>query len=380
MTSAQKHLTTLLVASGVVGLCASAAAQDAWEPDMKPGLNVRAEDGGGSSLARAAREGVSVVISEEGEESGGIMTADVETYTVKEGDTLWDICVKFFSDPYVWPRIWSYNTRITNPHWIYPGDSVWLVPPYDAPMAAAATADAPAVIRPRPKAILLRNRGFVDKKTLDESGKVVGSHKQTMLLSQYDEAYVEFDESREIRSGDEFAVFKVIRDVKGVDDDEEDLGKLVEIIGAVRVTSHNKDTGIARVVIDESLEPIERGALVGPVHRRFEFVAPTINEKEMKGSIVAFIDPTVLAASQQVVFVDRGKDHGVKDGNRFFVIEKRDTFRESRDEPDDRDNYPFEVLAELRVVETRPKTSTCLVTATVRELSVGDVVEMVKGY
>jgi hypothetical protein len=34
----------------------------------------------------------------------------------------------------------------------------------------------------------------------------------------------------------------------------------------------------------------------------------------------------------------------------------------------------------MRVIETRPHTSTCLVTASVMELSVGAEVEMVKGY
>ena len=68
------------------------------------------------------------------------------------------------------------------------------------------------------------------------------------------------------------------------------------------------------------------------------------------------------------------------EGNRFFVIEKRDTYRKSRDEDDDNEGYPFEVLAEMRVIEVRPNTSTCVITAAVKELSIGDTVEMVKGY
>ena len=31
----------------------------------------------------------------------------IQHYKVRKGDTLWDICTKFFGDPYVWPRIWS---------------------------------------------------------------------------------------------------------------------------------------------------------------------------------------------------------------------------------------------------------------------------------
>src|SRR5262249_46681834 len=51
-----------------------------------------------------------------------------ELHVVRKGDTLWDICGFYFNDPWHWPKIWSYNPQITNPHWIYPGDLVRLLP------------------------------------------------------------------------------------------------------------------------------------------------------------------------------------------------------------------------------------------------------------
>src|SRR6185503_17653255 len=51
-----------------------------------------------------------------------------ELHVVRKGDTLWDICTYYFNDPYQWPKVWSYNPPITNPHWIYPGDLVRLLP------------------------------------------------------------------------------------------------------------------------------------------------------------------------------------------------------------------------------------------------------------
>jgi hypothetical protein len=49
-------------------------------------------------------------------------------YVVKKGDTLWAISKKFLKDPWQWPEVWTTNnTRVTNPHLIYPGEELLLV-------------------------------------------------------------------------------------------------------------------------------------------------------------------------------------------------------------------------------------------------------------
>lgn len=47
-----------------------------------------------------------------------------ESYNIQSGDTLWSISKTFFGDGNYWPKIWSLNSRITNPHLIQPGNMI----------------------------------------------------------------------------------------------------------------------------------------------------------------------------------------------------------------------------------------------------------------
>jgi len=49
-----------------------------------------------------------------------------EVYVIKKGDTLWDLSDTYLDDPFQWPELWQRNQYITNPHLIYPGNSLRL--------------------------------------------------------------------------------------------------------------------------------------------------------------------------------------------------------------------------------------------------------------
>ncbi|MCA9575977.1 MAG: LysM peptidoglycan-binding domain-containing protein [Polyangiales bacterium] len=329
-----------------------------------------------TGIVRAQRQSVRVV-------GGGGPVPDV--HVVRTGDTLWDISGRYHGNPWEWPRIWSYNPEITNPHWIYPSDHVRLRP------GGVVDASSPTIQR-RPRVaggtIWLRDQGYLDTEARERSGVIVGSREDQMLLTEYDEVYVRFGEGVTPTPGRSYTVYRNIRNGERSDNDS---GVLVRVLGTVRLTDYDADRQLGRATITESLEPIERGFLIAEIDRNFSVVPPRVNATDVDATIVALLQPTVFLADQQLGFLDKGSAEGVELGNRFSIVRAGDEWRASRPGhrtdlgetvPDTErpDEYPDEVVAEARVVQVREHTCTVMMTTSIRAVEVGDRAQMRRGF
>jgi hypothetical protein len=113
-----------------------------------------------------------------------------DTYTVKRGDTLWDIAGRFLKRPWLWPEIWQANPQIRNPHLIYPGDVISLAyldrvavqpgPRTEAPVTGVPLAD----VEP-----FLKNLRVVD--SFEQLPHVVGLEEDRLRATGGQVVYVE---------------------------------------------------------------------------------------------------------------------------------------------------------------------------------------------
>jgi len=321
-----------------------------------------------------------------------------ELHVVRRGDTLWDICGYYFNDPWQWPKVWSYNAQITNPHWIYPGDLVRLMPsgmvsqatplPDDVEGGAGAgtgtgggTGNSTFAPPPARKVdAQLTNVGFVDQQSLDEAIVVDGGVDAKELFAAGDSVYLKYPAKRPPKVGQRYTVYQTDVPVQHPDSGKK-VGSYVRILGEVEVQSVKKEKR-ARALITSSNQEIERGALVGPLVRQFKTVPPVRNEVDAQGTIIAMLTRHELMGSGAIVFIDIGQKSGLEVGNRMYVVRRGDAL-EAQSTPtssigqDDR-RYPARALGDISIVDVGKTVSIGLITRSVEEMGVGDLVMMQK--
>lgn len=306
-----------------------------------------------------------------------------EFHLVKKRDTLWGICSYYYGDPWSWPQLWAYNKSISNPHWIYPGDKVRLLAGTRRGRVFAFVQGATRRYEPGP--VTLRQHGFVDEKEIEKAGKIVGSKQEHMMLSLYHEVYIgagkkdddKSDKRVRLRRGVTYTIYKVLRPLKS---GKKNLGRVVEILGSVRIKRINKK-GIATGEIVEALNEISRGNMVGPLRRTFKRLPMRPARKDLAGRVVDYLRRGVHVAQDDLVFINRGKNQGVRIGNRFLVMQRGDGLRRLQqlrrvDKPD----WPREAIAEVSVLDVREDASVGLITRSLQEVRKGDYVRMRRGY
>ena len=334
-----------------------------------------------------------------------------EFHTVNTGDTLWDISGYYFENPWYWPRVWARNPQITNPHWIFPNDQVRLLLPGELSSATPAssmvqTPGGLRVTRTAPRyprgTIFMRESAWATTEDIAVSGSFIGAPEDNMLLSEGDQAYVEFPR-RAPNVGESYTIYSSAQATAGSD---RDAGRVVRVLGTVVVDAWDARRHIATVRITESLEPIERGERVAVIQRQFLPVPPVPNDRDLTAHVVATPTPREIVGSNFVVIIDRGAQDGIRLGNRLFLTQRGDPWRRSVetysrgiriqeidrdgdgqvDHAPDAESYrpteelPVEVAGELIVVAVHPRTAACLVNLSSREIENGAPVVMRRGY
>ena len=320
---------------------------------------------------------------ERGQMQAPAASGEAQSYTIVKGDTLWDLSQKFLNNPWYWPKIWSLNPSIENPHWIYPGNNLKIqagaggapaqvdpqaaaAPPGQAgpggqpapegqPPAAAEEAANDDPLAPStpagpdltltssaaekaaanqsvtaagrlsykaPGVLLVRASGLVTEDEMKNAGNLDASFEEKQMLAQYDTAYVRFKQDGLARVGDKLLIFRPAGDIIHPKTHLK-IGVKTKTVGEVKVVAV---TGpVVTVQVGRTWEEIERGDLVRPWSDQLRRLAPKPNTRSVDGLIVSAVSDTLTTLGEtHEVFIDKGKSDGVEDGNTFYVVRNGD--------------------------------------------------------
>lgn len=337
-------------------------------------------------------------------EQGQVQTAPPEgpsqVHTVEKGDTLWDLSSKYLGSPWYWPKVWSYNPQIANPHWIYPGNQVRFYPgngdetparaeqvtggdedDLQAGQAVEGDEDVQMVRLPvetKTREIVLKD-GFATPNEVEAAGTLVGSYAESEMLSPFDTVYLEFKDKSAVQVGASYLVYRTVGKVYHPRNGKF-LGYQTQVLGTVKV-NRTSDPKV-RATLEKSFDEIGRGARIGPARERlFETVAPTANAVSLQNlMVVAQLETSITMAGEHTrVLVDAGSAQGVQIGNVFTVIRQADPILSDLgvDPSVNQDtSLPVEEVGRCMAVDVREAVTTCLLLRSYREVVVGDRVEL----
>jgi LysM domain len=328
-------------------------------------------------------------------------------HTVVRGDTLWDLSQQYLGAPWYWPKVWSYNPQIANPHWIYPGNQVRFhtgtgeepagevelepgsgtVGQLDIGPGEPVEDEGVAMIGLHPYQPKGRERmpreGFVTDRELERIGIISKSFAETQMLTTGDIVYLKFKDPSTAVVGKDYLVYRPDRKVYHPTTGRF-LGYLTVLLGQVRVLQ-TSDPNYVRGQISYTASAMYRGDYIGPPGEQMALtVAPVANSntKDLEGAVVASMGPysTTITGERAEVIVDLGSADGLVPGNTFTIVRQADPLDQGVDPASNQDSrLPREEIGRCIAAEVKEHASTCMLLRTVREIVAGDHLVLVAG-
>ena len=328
------------------------AANTAEKPGFTPVTGSTADDHTAAPAFEQADTAVAASNSAapQAQPSRIILKADHPSqYTVKKGDTLWDISSLFLKDPWYWPEIWNLNPQIHNPHLIYPGDILSLVYINGQPQIKLNRQNGDVirtVVKPKdngPKQVKLSpsiRRSSLDasiptipadairqfltkprviaKKVWENAPYIVGSDDAHLILGADNKIYIRGKLDRErIR----YSVFRKGAELRDPISDDL-LGYEIIYAGQARIRKYGTPSSgqlvstQREVLIGDRLLPTDKSAID-------QLYYPHVPKNDIDDTyIISLFDAISSIAKHQVAVINKGTDDGLEVGHLLATYQK----------------------------------------------------------
>jgi len=311
-----------------------------------------------------------------------------DTYTVKRGDTLWDISSLFLKTPWRWPELWGMNMQqIRNPHLIFPGQMLYLDKSNGRARLRVGEpvvgANGTVKLSPRVREGSLDDAissvrvhllepffneavVFDTSEELLQAPRVVATQEGRVVLSRGETAYVRGDLGGR-RDWRLFREPKPLRDPAT----REVLGYEAQYVGTATMTRDGAEgTGAdgGQVVIPSTftITSLRQESAVGdrlaPVPpREYTNMVPHAPAQDLSGQIVSIYGDALTAGQSQIVALNKGAKDGMERGHVLALWRAGVTMRDKTSDDKAVMNLPDERHGLLFVFRVFDRVSYALI-------------------
>jgi hypothetical protein len=316
-------------------------------------------------------------------------------YVVRRGDTLWDIAGRFLDNPFNWPLIWQENPQIEDPHWIYPGDVLTIIPEDELlrrklaslPVTSIGGAEAAGPSNVPGETVGVRLPGSGETQvtftpaammgflSVTDVANTVGSISGTPVtrkwLAEPDAVYIDIGESGGVKVGDKFTVFRLIKDVRHPVTHRK-IGNQVLTLGIVQVDSVRPTQSTAHITyshqdmrVGDRITPL----LDMPLTVHYRDVPDQYKDSPLEAYVIMSRNVLPEMGKNEIAYIDAGKKKGIEPGVLFWVYLPGKVYNDHATKKKSKD--PDEIIGEMVVLMAGEEYSTVLITASRREFAPG---------
>jgi hypothetical protein len=253
-------------------------------------------------------------------------------YTVKKGDTLWDLSQRFADTPWQWPDLWNKNGQITNPHRIFPGEKILLyrnkgtenpapLKIYKKPVPAPVIATAPLQPPPPPPPYYMYTSidqvGFLRKAALNPIGRIFSVQGNKKMISSGDTIYVKGVAGKTLLPGQRYTVYRLrapVSDKKVA----AVMGVQHYILGIIEIREKMPDFAIAEVL--RSFRVLRANDLMVPYTPRSPKIIIAPSKEGLTGNILISEEHQSFFGTHTIAFINKGDKNGVRIGQKYNVF------------------------------------------------------------
>lgn len=260
-------------------------------------------------------------------------------HKVVAGDTLWGLSAKYLGSPWKWTEVWERNRFISNPHYIYPGIDVVIVPPGAKEIAlgqeavsAPGPAETPAlpveaakpavqpVAPPRVPYLDIKPADFVRagefmKEAPKGIGNIRGGKEPKVGFVEGDTVYLSLN--KEIPDGQLLGVYRVRGPIDGTGK-RSVSGYVKYLIGVVQAVP--KVDGQAAAKVRQSFEDLTNADLISEEIPAYTQVRIDPGEDGVPSSVITGRLENKELAQGDFIYLDQGASAGVAVGNVFRLF------------------------------------------------------------